>query len=348
MRSLFLLVAILGQFAVASTALGGVFVALEKDLVDPSKGEQPTVTMSFDERYAPVIVKVVADGTGDFSKTWSWKSVTPGRDYSITWKQPAGEMEYELIIEMEGRNQEVFTEEVYLYVASAEPLRVSIPPESVDLEERAFDLVSNHPPSRVELTVMDDNRQSMGKSTFKVLDGQTGVPVRVTWTEEREGNIFRIEAKAFDKFGYWAGAEIIPWSLKIPHENVVFPAGSHEIVGEELPKLTEPWRAIEAAVQKYGKWVQCSLYISGYTDTVGDRSSNLGLSERRALSLARFFASKGASFPIYYRGYGESVLALPTEDNVDAEANRRALYVITAGPPPTGKDTPSGRWKRLK
>ena len=128
----------------------------------------------------------------------------------------------------------------------------------------------------------------------------------------------------------------------------MFPTGSHEIVAEELPKLSDPWRAIEAAVQKYGKWVQCTLYIAGYTDTVGDRSSNLGLSERRALSLAKFFASKGANFPIYYRGYGESVLALPTEDNVDAEANRRALYVVTAGPAPTGKDTPGGRWKRLK
>ena len=348
MRCPLILFVLLGQFLAIPSALGGVFVALEKDLVDPSQGEQPTVTMSFDERYAPVTVRVVEDGAGDFSKTWSWKSVTPGRDYTITWEQPPGEMEYELLVEMEARNQEVFTEEVYLYVASAEPLRVSIPPDSVDLEGRSFDLVSNHPPSRVELTVMDDNRQAMGKSTFKVVDGQPGQPVRVTWTEEREGNVFRIEAKAFDNFGYWAGAEIIPWSLEIPHEDVVFPTGSHEIVAEELPKLSDPWRAIEAAVQKYGKWVQCTLYIAGYTDTVGDRASNLGLSERRALSLAKFFASRGANFPIYYRGYGESVLALPTEDNVDAEANRRALYVVTAGPAPTGKDTPGGRWKRLK
>ena len=102
MRSLFFVVVLLSQFVVAPSALGGVFVALEKDLVDPSQGEQPTVTLSFDERYAPVLVKVVADGTGDFSKSWSWKSVTPGRDYSITWKQPPGEMEYELLVEMEG------------------------------------------------------------------------------------------------------------------------------------------------------------------------------------------------------------------------------------------------------
>ena len=101
-------------------------------------------------------------------------------------------------------------------------------------------------------------------------------------------------------------------------------------------------------MKKYGQWVQCSLYISGYTDTVGDSASNQSLSQRRALALAQYFADQGATFPVYYQGYGERVLAVPTEDSVDLAANRRALYVITAGPPPRGKDTPGGSWKRLR
>jgi len=342
---LFVGVVVLGSFGIAQA---GVFVALGKDLVDPSKGEHPSVTMSFDERYAPVTVTVVADEGGEFTKTWSWKSVVIGRDYSIHWKQPPGEVEYSLTVAMEGRGGEVFTEEVYFYVASAEPLQASIPPESVDLETKSFDLVSNHPPIRVELEVMDDDRKIIGKSTFRIEGAAHGQPVRVTWEQTAAGNIFRVDAKAYDAYGYWAGVEIIPWSLQIPHEDVVFATGSHQIVDEELPKLEPAWREIVKAVKKYGEWVQCSLYIAGYTDTVGDRSSNQGLSQRRALALATYFKEQGASFPMFYRGYGEAALAVPTEDNVGLEANRRAVYVITAGPPPNGKDTPGGGWKMLR
>ena len=235
-------------FLLPNGAEAGVFVALEKDLVDPSRGEQPAVTLSFNERYGPVVVKVESEGDGRISKNWSWKSVAVGKDYRITWEQPPGEMEYLLTVEMEGRNREVFSEEVYLYVASAEPLQVSIPPEGVNLLERSFDLVVNHPPSRVELVVVDDNRQVIGKSTFRVEKTDSESPVRVPWTQEKEGNVFRIEAKAYDDFGYWAGAEIIPWSLQIPHEDVVFPSGSHQLLAEEMPKLEAPWRAIRQAV----------------------------------------------------------------------------------------------------
>jgi outer membrane protein OmpA-like peptidoglycan-associated protein len=345
-----LLLLLIGLGIIASPGLtqAGVFVAPGKELVDPSKGEHPSVTLSFDERYGPVVVTVVADEGGEFSKTWSWKSVVVGRDYAVHWKQPPGEVEYSLTVEMKSRGGEVFNEEVYFYVASAEPLQASIPPESVDLKTNSFDLVSNHGVVRVELEVMDDNRRMIGKSTFAVPEAELGTRTRVTWEQSTEGNIFRIDAKAYDAYGYWAGVEIIPWTLQIPHEDVVFASGSHELVAEELPKLEPAWRQIVKAVKKYGEWVQCSLYIAGYTDTVGDRSSNQALSQRRALTLASYFKDQGATFPMFYRGYGEAVLAVPTEDNVAAEPNRRAVYVITAGPAPLGRDTPGGSWKRLR
>ncbi len=348
MKQLILLVVGVCSLGSFGAAQAGVFVAPGKELVDPSKGEHPSVTLSFDERYAPVTLTVVADEGGEFSKTWSWKSVAVGKDYTVHWKQPQGEVEYSLTVEMEGRGGEVFSEEVYFYVASAEPLQASIPPELVDLEAKSFGLVSNHPVTRVELEVMDDERKVIGKSSFRVAEADLGERTQITWEQSLPGNIFRIDAKAYDAFGYWAGVEIIPWTLQIPHEDVVFASGSHTIESEELPKLEPAWREIVKAVKKYGQWVQCSLYIAGYTDTVGDRSSNQGLSERRALALVTYFKEQGAAFPMFYRGYGESVLAVPTEDSVGLEANRRAVYVITAGPPPGGRDTPGGGWKRLR
>ena len=348
MKHLSVLAALLVAAIVPNLANAGVFVALEKDRIDPAAGEHPTVVMSFDQKLSFVKVTVTAETGGDFTKTWTYKSVSGSRDYTIHWKQPPGEVEYLVSVEMETAGGEVSVEELYLFVAAVSPITASIPANSVDIETRTFDLVTNHPPARVELEVMDDRRKIIGKSTFLVTEAEYGKPVKVTWEQHQQGNIFRISATVYDIYDYWASAEIIPWNLQIPHEDVVFDSGSHEILEYELPKLEPAWREIVKAVDQYGEWVQCSLYIAGYTDTVGSPSSNQGLSERRALSLARFFQNKGAEFPIYYRGYGESVLALETEDSVDEELNRRALYVITAGPAPRGKDTPGGNWKRLR
>ena len=169
----------------------------------------------------------------------------------------------------------------------------------------------------------------------------------MTWEQQGEGNLFRIVARAHDAYGYWAEVEIIPWSLSIPHEDIHFETGSHAILPDEAPKADRAWKEIRKAVETYGAWVECTLYVAGYTDTVGDAGSNQALSGRRALSIARYFRNKGARIPIYHRGYGEAVLAVPTADATNEVRNRRALYIITAGSPPRGKDTPRGGWQRL-
>ncbi len=330
-----------------ATATAGVFIGLRQDRVDLTRGEQPTLVVSFDEKLYRAEVKVTADD-GGFEKSWPFKPVVVGKEHLLQWTQAAGFMGYTVAVEMVRHNGEHTSEETWVEVAATRPLTASIPGESVDLAERSFDLVTNHPPTHVDIEVLADDQKVMGSSRFKVSGAVVGKPVRVTWTEDRAGNVFRVSARAHDEFGFWAEVEIIPWSLTIDHEDVNFDTGSDVIAADELPKLDDPWEQIRKAVDTYGQWVRCSLYVGGYTDTVGNGASNQALSERRALALARHFKSRGASFPIYYRGYGESVLAVTTADSTDEARNRRALYVVTAGSPPRGGDTPPGHWKQLK
>ena len=42
----------------------------------------------------------------------------------------------------------------------------------------------------------------------------------------------------------------------------------------------------------------------------------------------------GYDAPIYYYGFGESLLAVKTGDGVDESANRRVLYIVTSDVPP--------------
>jgi len=330
-----------------SVASAGVFIAVDGELVNPKAGEKPGVTLQFDESLHRATVALRADD-GSVSKDWNFPGIKPGRAVQLSWDAPEGRLGYDLSVEMVYPDGEKYTEETWIEIAVASPFSASIPANSVDMEARGFDVVSNRVPTHIELEVMDDNRKVIGTSTFKVKDGKRGQPTRVTWEPPAAGNIFKVSAKVHDEFGYWAGAEIIPWSLSIPHEDVVFETGKSDIRPEEAPKVDAAWTEIAAAVDKYGDWVQCTLYVGGYTDSVGDPGSNQGLSERRALAIAKYFAAKGASFPIYYQGFGESAQAVTTEDNVDLEANRRATYIITAGTPPSGKDTPRANWRKAK
>ncbi len=195
---------------------------------------------------------------------------------------------------------------------------------------------------------MGDDLSIVGQSTFVPSDAVRGKAVRVTWEPTREGTVFRVLATVRDEFDYYARVEIVPWVLEIPHDDVIFATNQHTIPEDEAPKVDKAWAKILEVAEKYKEFVQCSLYVAGYTDTVGNDGDNQALSERRAMSLARYFQSKGAKMPIHYQGFGEGVLAVETGDNVDESANRRALDIITEGQSPKKKDTPRAAWRRAQ
>ena len=347
-RLLSVVCALLLPLLAAGAAQAGVFMGAEADLVDPSKGEQPTLIVGFDEKYFRAQIDIVGDN--GYSKTHHIKPVRAGQEMRYTWSQKEGTVIYQIKVDMVDDRGEHYIEETEIYISSAPPITASIPATSVNLEAKQFDLVTNHPPEEVAIEVISADLSTLGESTFPVTDAKRGVPVRVTWEQQGEGEVFRILVRAFDEYGYWAAVEIIPWSLVVPHEDVNFPSGSHEILGEEEPKLVDAWKEIVKALDKYGEWIpNPTLYVGGYTDTVGDAGANQALSERRALAIARWFSRKaGGKVVIRYQGFGETALAKETPDNTDEIMNRRAVYIITPGGHPTGKDTPRANWRGLK
>jgi outer membrane protein OmpA-like peptidoglycan-associated protein len=71
------------------------------------------------------------------------------------------------------------------------------------------------------------------------------------------------------------------------------------------------------------------------------------LSERRARAIAAWFRRRGFTGPVSYQGFGETALAVPTPDETDEAANRRALYILAANPPPVSEQLPARAWKPL-
>ena len=86
-------------------------------------------------------------------------------------------------------------------------------------------------------------------------------------------------------------------------------------------------------IKQYEKLIPIKLFVLGHTDSVGEKSKNKNLSHERATSIARWFVKQGLSVPVYVRGFGESDLKVPTGDEVDEPANRRADYILSVEPP---------------
>ena len=91
-----------------------------------------------------------------------------------------------------------------------------------------------------------------------------------------------------------------------------------------------------------------NLYVGGYTDTVGDKTMNLALSDQRATAIAIWFKDKGFPGEIYAQGFGERGLAVQTPDEVDEARNRRAVYILAAEAPPTSRELPTSSWKKVR
>lgn len=69
-----------------------------------------------------------------------------------------------------------------------------------------------------------------------------------------------------------------------------------------------------------------TIIISGHTDRAGSERYNQGLSERRAMTVMRALAEKGVSTgSMEQRAYGETQPAVPTQDGVAEQGNRRVV-----------------------
>ena len=225
--------------------------------------------------------------------------------------------------------------------------QLQVDKSKVDLANHRLEVRMSLPPAEIEIKVTSDAGEELADERHDFTGQPAGAPLIVTWTPSSDAVAARIELKAHDVAGGFAGVAIVSWSLSIPHEEVVFKTDSAEIMESERPKLEASLQQINAALVKHkADFGRPTLFIAGHTDTVGGNSYNLKLSQARAQSIARWFKAHGLRIGAAYEGFGESALAVQTADNVDEIRNRRADYILSDGPP-TLSNTFHASWKRI-
>ena len=232
--------------------------------------------------------------------------------------------------------------------AGRKGLKLAITKKDVDLTNRTLYFRLNRPVDSAEIRVFSTDGKLLAERTQLYNGARAGSRLSISWPELLGANAenFRIELKVTDVDEYWIGWEVVRFYLEIPHEDVVFETAKWDIRPSEAPKLDEALKILIPAIEKHVKNMDCSLYVAGHTDTVGSLADNRELSQKRARSIAHYFASHGVKgIPIYVRGFGEELLAVQTGDNVAEERNRRALYILATFPP---EMSGPGAWQRVK
>jgi outer membrane protein OmpA-like peptidoglycan-associated protein len=225
------------------------------------------------------------------------------------------------------------------------PLKVKVRAQDLDLKGRVMKLSTSRTIVRAQLTLMSDAGAPMGTTEVDVgLADDKGL--YTLSYEQGIGTIMKMVLQVYDDSGFFGGLELFPWQVDIPHQEVNFASGQHRIDPAEVSKLQTSLHGITAAIAKFGKLADISLFVGGHTDSVGDAGSNQGLSSRRARAIAKWFRSKGVRIPVFAAGFGESLLLVGTPDETDEVQNRRAEYIVAVSKPQMGGQ--DVKWQRVK
>jgi outer membrane protein OmpA-like peptidoglycan-associated protein len=228
-------------------------------------------------------------------------------------------------------------------------LRVTYARDHLDLDAHTLEFQLSRPAGKAELSIVGDDGKVIGNGSAEFHGEPPGSWVKIGWTQ-KSGNAFRLELRATSSDGLTTLVRLLPWSVRVAHEEVNFEPGKSEVRASETPKLDGSYQKIIDAVElarKADGSLQVRLFIAGHTDTVGSTSDNRKLSLERARAIAAWFHERGLPLPVLYAGFGEEAPKVKTPDNTDEARNRRADYIVGVEEPLVARGV-KATWYSLK
>ncbi|MFN5324776.1 MAG: OmpA family protein, partial [Bacteroidota bacterium] len=216
-----------------------------------------------------------------------------------------------------------------------------------ELHERARPIATGY----VKGTVVDANTRAKLAASYEIIDLESGKSLVKSGTEEgigtflaslpsgkeyllnvsREGYVFYSDNFSYTNPGsvdkpYQIEIKMEPISIgsKVVLKNIFFASGSFELKQSSFPELEKVLGFLKSNPK-------VKIELSGHTDNIGDKKSNLILSKNRAKAVYDHLVSKGVSpSRLSFEGYGDT---MPVELNTNEEGravNRRTEFKITS------------------
>jgi len=303
--------------------------------------DKPSITVTPTDDLKRMEVVLTREDTGK-SINLKVGSLKAGKSKSLSFKHAKGFAHYSAtfdVLFVSGAKRNFSTD---FDVSRCEGLKILMGPSDVDLGGGTVKMRATNQLTEAQLVVLGDNGRRLRQVEESFEPHTPGDVLEMSWDPVEE-DILRVEILASDVCRATYTQRIMPFSIEIPHEEVVFDTGRHAVTPGEAPKLKKTLGHIQKALSRHGTLLALKLYIGGCTDTVGGREGNRALSQRRAKSIATWLSKNGLprSLAVYYYGCGEDKLKKPTPDEVDEPSNRRAIYMLSSQAPT--RDA----WKRL-
>ncbi len=306
----------------------------------PGPKDNPAFYVTPSRTVTELYVSISAGGkTYEFTK----KNVSAGSKQTFSWSRDTKITEATAYVRATFSDGDVTETEVPIRYSYAGPLSIDLSRASADIKDRTVSVGVSAAVESADIIAYGARKAELQRDTVTVRGGPGTVTVPFLGDPSE---VVLLDVTLRNATSY-AGFTYSPWFLDIPHEDVLFATNSAAIPASEEHKLRHTLEQLRDVLDKYGSVVPVKLYIAGCTDTVGDAESNRELSQRRAQSIASWLRANGYDKPIFYYGFGESLPAVSTGDGVDMPANRRALYMVGANPPPAGSGVPTVGWKAL-
>ena len=303
----------------------------------PGPGENPALLVTPPR---PVEILAVSCRAGGQSVSFEETGLPGGETRRFEWPRDEAVTHADCQVEVRYTDGMAEGMDVPIDYSYGGGLEVDLSAARADLQAQTLTVSVNGPVQRAQVTSLGPGRAVLDRREVP-LSGGPG-EVTVPWGGD-PSEVVLLDVELHSERA-WAGFTFSPWILEIPHDDVLFDTNEAIIDPGEEHKLERTLQQLHEVLDRYGDIVPVQLFIAGCTDTVGDAASNRVLSQRRAQAIASWLRGHGYTYPIYYYGFGEDFLAVPTADEVDEQANRRALYIVSASPPPPGSGVPQVPW----
>ena len=303
-------------------------------------GEQPALMVSAPRALEELSIQCAAGGAESSS---SRRGLAAGASHVHEWPRDPNVTEANCMVHAIFADGFEEIQEVPVQYSYAGGLSVDYSAASADFKKHTVTVGVTGWVDRADVVAYGAKKRVLGRESYAINAGPGNV--EVPWVGN-PAEVVLLEVKFHSSQG-WASFEYSPWMLDIPHDDVNFQTNEAVIAADQYSKLEHTLSELKEVIEQYGDIVPVKLFIGGCTDTVGTVDSNRTLSKRRARAIAQWFRNHGYDRPIYYYGFGEKWLKDATGDGVDSIANRRAVYIVGANPPPPSSGVPAASWIAL-
>ncbi len=295
--------------------------------------DKPAILIAAQVAARKIHLRLTRHGCGPDSRVdQSLDHLAAGQTHRFELDQPIGNCDYDGTLDADIAGQRASLPLQFSTVLAGPP-EVRAVPQGFDAKAHTVSVTFNREADHGSTEAFGETGQGLGVVENQELgDAKPGEPLTLTFAGGDQP-VLKLHVAVYDAAGLFAGVDLFPWSLKVPHAELNFPSGSAEIQAGEVSKLQDSAAHIAETLARVGRTVPLRLYVVGYTDTVGSAEGNQLLSSQRAQAIARYFRSHAIAVPIYTAGLGEDALLVGTPDETPEVRNRRAEYILAVDPP---------------